>query len=86
MVFPMHFWENYDVFDSLFSDERTSRYRDRIVRISHRGEICVLVDVVKTKTMDLSLQKYCFRSDSFAKCAVAHKIIVGLYDTSNSSI
>ncbi|NLL38438.1 MAG: MBL fold metallo-hydrolase [Clostridiales bacterium] len=38
MVFPMHFWENYDVFDSLFSDERTSRYRDRIVRISHRGE------------------------------------------------
>lgn len=38
MVFPMHFWDNYIVFDRLFSDEKTTGYRDRIINISRRGE------------------------------------------------
>lgn len=38
MIFPMHFWNKFDIFNSLYSDARTAVYRDRIIKISHRGE------------------------------------------------
>lgn len=38
MVFPMHFWGKYSVFDKLETDPTASDYRNKIVRISQRGE------------------------------------------------
>lgn len=35
---PMHFWEDYGIFDRLAADPRTQDYRDRIVPLSHRGQ------------------------------------------------
>lgn len=37
-VFPMHFWEDYGVFDRLFSDPKSEAYRDRIRRIQAPGD------------------------------------------------
>lgn len=37
-VFPMHFGEDFSVFDRLKEDERAMPYRDRIHIITHRGE------------------------------------------------
>jgi len=38
VIFPMHFRNAYSIFDRLFADSATEGYRDRVVRISHRGE------------------------------------------------
>jgi L-ascorbate metabolism protein UlaG (beta-lactamase superfamily) len=38
VIFPMHFMNKYSVFDRLLSDPASTGYRDRIVRISRRGE------------------------------------------------
>jgi len=37
-VFPMHFWEDYSVFDRLEKDPAAAHFRDRVKRIAHRGE------------------------------------------------
>lgn len=39
MVFPMHFGADYTVFERLEEDEKTAIYRDKIMRLSHRGEL-----------------------------------------------
>lgn len=38
IVFPMHFWEDYRVFDRLFSEPKSESYRSRIQRIQRPGE------------------------------------------------
>lgn len=38
VVFPMHFWEDYGVFDRFFSDSKSEPYRERIQRIRKPGE------------------------------------------------
>lgn len=38
LVFPMHFWENYKIFDRLMLEECTKDYRDRIVKIEQEGQ------------------------------------------------
>lgn len=38
MVFPMHFWDDFSIFDSIENDPRTEGYRQKIVRISQTGE------------------------------------------------
>ncbi|MCI8514918.1 MAG: MBL fold metallo-hydrolase [Lachnospiraceae bacterium] len=43
VVFPMHFWEDYGVFDRFFSDPKTEPYRDRVRRIRRPGEVFELV-------------------------------------------
>lgn len=37
-VFPMHFWEDYSVFDRLKGDPATEPYRNKIRVITHRGQ------------------------------------------------
>jgi L-ascorbate metabolism protein UlaG (beta-lactamase superfamily) len=37
-VFPMHFGQDFGIFERLFSDLSQKDYRDKIVRISRRGE------------------------------------------------
>lgn len=37
-VFPMHFWENYKIFDRLMLEECTEEYREKIMRIKHQGQ------------------------------------------------
>ncbi len=41
-VFPMHFWDNYEIFDRLALEECTRGYRDRIVRIEREGQSFLL--------------------------------------------
>ncbi|MEA4972063.1 hypothetical protein SDC9_106247 [bioreactor metagenome] len=38
-VFPMHFWQDYRIFDALFDDERTEDYRDSIEKITKPGQV-----------------------------------------------
>ncbi len=38
MIFPMHFWEKYEIFDRLRNDPDTAPYRARICTITHRGQ------------------------------------------------
>lgn len=42
ILFPMHFGENYKVFDWLKKDQRADSYRNRIQIISHLGETFLL--------------------------------------------
>lgn len=42
LVFPMHFWENYQIFDRLMLEECTKGYRDRIVKIEQEGQSFLL--------------------------------------------
>ncbi|ROR22117.1 L-ascorbate metabolism protein UlaG (beta-lactamase superfamily) [Mobilisporobacter senegalensis] len=42
IVFPMHFGENYKVFDWLNKDDRADNYRPRIQNITHIGETFVI--------------------------------------------
>lgn len=37
-VFPMHFWENYGIFDRLLLEKCTESYRDKILRIEKEGQ------------------------------------------------
>lgn len=37
-VFPMHFWERYDIFDRLLLEKCTEEYQDKIVRIERQGQ------------------------------------------------
>ncbi len=39
VVVPMHFQNRHTVFDKLMKDPKTEKYRGRIVKISHRGEV-----------------------------------------------
>lgn len=39
MVFPMHFWNDYSIFDRLNNDPKTKAYRDKIKVIKRRGEL-----------------------------------------------
>ena len=41
-VFPMHFWENYKVFDRLMLEKCTEEYVDRIVKIEREGQTFLL--------------------------------------------
>lgn len=38
MLVPMHFGSHFSIFNRIFSDPQTLPYRDRIVRLSQRGE------------------------------------------------
>lgn len=38
-VFPMHFWDNYGIFDRLMLEESTKEYADKIYRISKEGQV-----------------------------------------------
>lgn len=37
-VFPMHFWDNYEIFDRLMLEKCTESYKDRIVKIEREGQ------------------------------------------------
>ncbi|HIZ81382.1 MAG TPA: MBL fold metallo-hydrolase [Candidatus Mediterraneibacter pullistercoris] len=41
-VFPMHFWENYEIFDRLMLEKCTEEYKDRIMRIQNEGQVFLL--------------------------------------------
>lgn len=41
-IFPMHFWEDYRIYDFLIADERTEDYRDRIANIRKPGQEFIL--------------------------------------------
>ena len=41
-VFPMHFWENYEVFDRLMLENCTEGYRDKIMKIGQEGQTFLL--------------------------------------------
>lgn len=38
-IFPMHFWQNYKIYDALIDDERTEDYRDKIENITEPGQV-----------------------------------------------
>ena len=42
VVFPMHFWDNYGIFDRLAMEKGTEEYADKIQRISEEGQVFVL--------------------------------------------
>jgi L-ascorbate metabolism protein UlaG (beta-lactamase superfamily) len=37
-VFPMHFWDDYSIFDRIDTDPAAQPYRDRVRRITRRGQ------------------------------------------------
>ena len=37
-IFPMHFWNDYKIYDYLAEDERTEDYRDKIMKIDKPGK------------------------------------------------
>ena len=37
-IFPMHFWNDYKIYDYLAEDERTEDYRDKIMKIDKPGQ------------------------------------------------
>ena len=37
-VFPMHFWQDYRIYDFLKFDERTADYRENIMEITAPGQ------------------------------------------------
>lgn len=39
VVFPMHFWDNYGIFDRLALETCTTQYRDKIRRIDKAGQV-----------------------------------------------
>ena len=41
-VFPMHFWDNYAVFDRLALEKCAQDYEDRIIRIEREGQSFLL--------------------------------------------
>lgn len=41
-VFPMHFWDNYDIFERLMLEECTRDYEDKIMRIEREGQSFLL--------------------------------------------
>ena len=41
-VFPMHFWENYEIFERLMLESCTDEYRDRIMKIEREGQTFLL--------------------------------------------
>ena len=41
-VFPMHFWETYDIFDRLLLEKCTEDYQDKIVRLDKEGQSFLL--------------------------------------------
>lgn len=41
-VFPMHFWENYGIFDRLAMEKNTEEYADKIYRIEKEGQVFIL--------------------------------------------
>lgn len=43
-VFPMHFWENYEIFDRLALEDCAAEYEDKIVRIERAGQTFVFPD------------------------------------------
>ncbi len=43
-VFPMHFWDNYAIFDRLALEACAAQYEDRIVRIEREGQSFLLED------------------------------------------
>lgn len=38
MAFPMHFWKNYKVINTLLASERSKPYRNRIISITEEGQ------------------------------------------------
>lgn len=38
-AYPMHCWENYNIIDRWLEEHSDSPYRDRVVKISRRGEV-----------------------------------------------
>ena len=48
-VFPMHFWDTYDIFDRLFLEKCTEDYQDRIVRIDREGQTFLLEEQKRKK-------------------------------------
>lgn len=40
-IFPMHFWQDYRIFDALQDDERTEDYRDNIEEITEPGQVFI---------------------------------------------
>nr|WP_294492130.1 MBL fold metallo-hydrolase [uncultured Mediterraneibacter sp.] len=41
-VFPMHFWENYEIFERLMLEACTDEYRNSIVKIEREGQTFLL--------------------------------------------
>lgn len=41
-AFPMHFWDNYEIFDRLALEKDAAQYIDRIVRIEREGQSFLL--------------------------------------------
>ncbi len=39
VVFPMHFWDNYGIFDRLMLEQCTQEYVDKIQRITKEGQV-----------------------------------------------
>lgn len=39
VVFPMHFWDNYGIFDRLMLEKSTKEYADKIYRITGEGQV-----------------------------------------------
>ena len=38
-VFPMHFWQEYAIYNKLMVDPRTKEYRERIEKITKPGQV-----------------------------------------------
>lgn len=41
-VFPMHFWENYKIFERLMLEKCTEEYKDRVMKIESQGQTFLL--------------------------------------------
>lgn len=54
-VFPMHFWDNYGIFDRLMLEESAQEYVDKIQRITKEGQVFEL-QIQKEKSFAQSVR------------------------------
>lgn len=38
-VFPIHFWNNFNIYDTMLADKRSKDYRNKVVKISKKGQV-----------------------------------------------
>lgn len=43
-VFPMHFWQKYDIYNDLQKEERANNYKNSIVAISHTNQTFLITE------------------------------------------
>lgn len=59
VVFPMHFWGNYSIFNRLALEKCVKDYEDRIVRIEKPGQVFLLDEMDENDRIRVRYSSIC---------------------------